>query len=241
MKKLPDYITRRLPKSQWNKLREVPTWEGVLYYDPEDFKLDRPLTFYRRMYCWQLHEEIIYPMRVFKTNTQLSRIKRGSKRKPMYRRYVMFKWQPNLLIGKDQNKVLYCHQLTMLCWMGFAICDPRHWVVDHIDGNPLNDRRSNLQIISQSENCKRSEKVREQARKTQKIAAELSRGLNNQQRHEAALKRKAERERLLADPHALSVASANPEIETTVDLQIELQLDKFLQQVYEPKPKVWNG
>ena len=62
MKKLPDYITRRLPKSQWNKLRDVPTWEGVLYYDPEDFKLDRPLTFYRRMYCWQLHEEIIYPM-----------------------------------------------------------------------------------------------------------------------------------------------------------------------------------
>ena len=119
--------------------------------------------------------------------------------------------------------------------MGFVISDPRHWVVDHIDGNPLNDQPSNLQIISQSENCKRSEKVREQARKTQKIAAELSRGLNNQQRHEAAMKRKAERERLLADPHALSVASAYPDIETTVDLQIDLQLDKFLQQVYEPK------
>ena len=59
MKKLPDYILRRVPRSEWNKLRDVPTWEGVLYYDPEDFKLDRPLTFYRRMYCWQLHEEII--------------------------------------------------------------------------------------------------------------------------------------------------------------------------------------
>ncbi len=233
MKKLPDYILRRVPRSEWNKLRDVPTWEGVLYYDPEDFKLDRPLTFYRRMYCWQLHEEIIYPMRVFKTNTQLSRIKRGSKRKPMYRRYVMFKWQPNLLVGKGSTKNLYCHQLTMLCWMGFVISDPRHWVVDHIDGNPLNDRRSNLQIISQSENCKRSEKVREQARKTQKIAAELSRGLNNQQRHEAAMKRKAERERLLADPRVVAVASANPEIETTVDLQIELQLDKFLQKIYD--------
>ena len=235
MKKLPDYILRRVPRSEWNKLRDVPTWEGVLYYDPEDFKLDRPLTFYRRMYCWQLHEEIIYPMRVFKTNTQLSRIKRGSKRKPMYRRYVMFKWQPNLLLGKGSTKNLYCHQLTMLCWMGFVISDPRHWVVDHIDGNPLNDQPSNLQVISQSENCKRSEKVREHARKTQKLSVELNRGLNNQQRHEAALKRKAERERLLADPHALSVASAYPDIETTVDLQIDLQLDKFLQQVYEPK------
>ena len=218
MKKLPDYILRRVPN-----------------YDPEDFKLDRPLTFYRRMYCWQLHEEIIYPMRVFKTNTQLSRIKQGSKRKPMYRRYVMFKWQPNLLIGKDQNKVLYCHQLTMLCWMGFAICDPRHWVVDHIDGDPLNDQPSNLQVISQSENLRRSEEVRENARKMQKLGAELSRGLNNQQRHEAAMRRRAERKALLAAPRAVSVASAYPEIETTVDLQIDLQLDKFLQQVYEPK------
>ena len=53
----------------------------------------------------------------------------------------------------------------MLCWMGFAIADPRHWVVDHIDGNPLNDRPKNLQIITQSMNLKRSPKVRAHARK----------------------------------------------------------------------------
>ena len=76
----------------------------------------------------------------------------------------------------------------------------------------------------------------EQARKMQKLSVELNRGLSNQQRHEAALKRRAERERLLAEPRVVAVASASPEIETTVDLQIELQLDKFLQQVYEPKP-----
>ena len=235
MKKLPDYILRRVPRSEWNKLRDVPTWEGVLYYDPEDFKLDRPLTFYRRMYCWQLHEEIIYPMRVYETDVNSSHRNHGSNRKPMYRRYVMFKWQPNLLLGKGSTKNLYCHQLTMLCWMGFVISDPRHWVVDHIDSNPLNDRPSNLQVITQSENNRRSEKVMEQARKMQKLSVELCRGLSNQQRHEAALKRKAERERLLAEPRVVAVASANPEIETTVDLQIDLQLDKFLQQVYEPK------
>ena len=232
MKKLPDYITRRLPKSQWNKLREVPTWEGVLYYDPMDIVLDRPLTFYRRMFCPVLNDEIIYPLRSHKRNTQQGYIKHGSKHKPMYRHFISFNWLPNLLLGKDRMKNINCHKLTMLCLTGFAIADPRHWVVDHIDGNPLNDRPSNLQVISQSENCKRSEKVREQARKTQKIAAELSCGLNNQQRHEAALKRRAERERLLAEPHVVSVASANPDIETTVDLQIDLQLDKFLQQVY---------
>ena len=236
MKKLPDYILRRVPRSEWNKLRDVPTWEGVLYYDPEDFKLDRPLTFYQRMYCWQLHEEIIYPMRVYKTNSVYSLIKHGSKRKPMYRHCIKFKWLPNLLQGKCREKVLNCHKLTMLCWMGFAIADPRHWVVDHIDGNPLNDQPSNLQVITQSENSRRSEKVREQARKIHKLSVEFCRGLNNQQRHEAAMKRRAERERLLAEPRVVAAASANPEIETTVDLQIDLQLDKFLQQVYEPKP-----
>jgi hypothetical protein len=217
MKKLPDYILRRLPRHHWKLLRDVPTWEGVLYYDPLDFELDRPLTFYRRLYCWQLHEEIIYPMWAHESDVNRSHRKRGSKRKPMYRRWISFKWQPNLLFGKDQNKVLYCHQLTMLCWMGFAIADPRHWVVDHIDGNPLNDRPSNLQVISQSENCRRSEKVREQARKTQKIAAELSRGLSNQQRHEAALKRRAER--------AKQIASIHQDMERDIEVELEMAID----------------
>jgi hypothetical protein len=190
MKKLPDYILRRLPRHHWKLLRDVPTWEGVLYYDPMDIVLDRPLTFYRRVFCPELDDEIIYPLRIHKTNSDHSYIKHGSKHKPMYRHFISFNWLPNLLLGKDRMKNINCHTLTMLCLTGFTIADPRHWVVDHIDGNPLNDRPSNLQVISQSENCKRSEKVREHARKTQKIAAELSRGLNNQQRHEAALKRR---------------------------------------------------
>lgn len=161
---IPDYIRRRLPKHHWKLLREVPTWEGVLYYDPLDFLLDRPLTFYRRLHCPQLREDIIFPLRVYEFNSALWYIKHGGKRRPMYRRQIKFSWKPNLLPGRDSMKYLQCSQLTMLCLTGFAIADPRHWVVDHIDGNPLNDRPSNLQVISQSENCRRSQRFMEQAR-----------------------------------------------------------------------------
>ena len=44
----------------------------------------------------------------------------------------------------------------MLAYMGFAVADRRHWVIDHKDGNTLNDRPSNLQVITQRENCHRS-------------------------------------------------------------------------------------
>jgi hypothetical protein len=164
-KPLPDFIQRSIPQHQWNTLHPVPTWEGVLYYDPLDFDLDRPLTFYRRLRRRGAKADFIYPMRVYQKDVNSSHCKHGSNHKPMYRRYIKFKWQPNLLLGKCRSKVLYCHQLTMLCWMGFAINDPRHWVVDHIDGNSLNDRPKNLQVISQRENCRRSPKVRAQARK----------------------------------------------------------------------------
>ena len=39
-KPLPDYVVRRLPRSRWKALEEVPTWNGVLYYDPEDLHLN---------------------------------------------------------------------------------------------------------------------------------------------------------------------------------------------------------
>lgn len=199
-RKLPDYILRRLPRHHWKLLREVPTWEGVLYYDPLDFVLDRPLTFYRRLYCWQLATDIIYPLKVHKMNCQLGYIKSGSKRKPMYRRYITFHCRSNLLWGLGGFKTLYCHKLTMLCLTGFAIADPRHWVVDHIDGNPLNDRPSNLQVISQSENCRRSEEFREQV-------------LRNIEAYNARRRR------------AIQIASIHKDMERDIEVEMEMAIE----------------
>ena len=55
---------------------------------------------------------------------------------------------------------LQCSILTELCRTGSAIADRRHWFVDHIDGNPMNDRPSNLQVISAHENIRRSERAK---------------------------------------------------------------------------------
>ena len=49
----------------------------------------------------------------------------------------------------------------MLAYMGFAIADRRHYVIDHINNITLDDRPSNLQVITQRENLLRSERRRE--------------------------------------------------------------------------------
>ena len=156
-KKMPDYVARRLPRHHWKLLRPVPAWDGVLYYDPLDIQLDRPLTFYRRLHHRRLGE-IRYPVKSWKKDVTSSYRKKGVRAKPMFREFIKIRRKGTLI-------PLYVSQLTMHCMMGFTIADPRHWVVDHIDGDSMNNRPSNLQVISQSENCRRSELFREQMRK----------------------------------------------------------------------------
>ena len=175
---MPDYVARRLPRNHWKLLRPVPAWDGVLYYDPLDFELDRPLTFYRRLQHRRLGE-VRYPVKVYTVDLQISnRKKRGSQR-PRFQRKIK-------ISRKGVTVHLACSNLTMHCQMGFTIADPRHWVVDHINGDSTDDRPSNLQVITQSENCRRSEAIREHARKI----GRLCRGKSNAQRHAEAEERK---------------------------------------------------
>ena len=221
---------RALSEQVRKRLEPVPTdpYEAFLMWDPEDLKQDRPLTFYRKLKSKRFKAPVIYPLPVDVMDSHYTSRLHGKNSAPDYRRRIKTMYK-----GKIYN--FLCSNLTMLCILQFRRENPHINVIEHLNGDSLDDRPSNLLLSTQSANNRRSEKVMEQARKMQKLSVELNRGLSNQQRHEAAMKRKAERERLLAEPRVVAVASAIPEIETTVDLQIELQLDKFLQQVYEPK------
>ena len=219
---------RALPEQVRKRLEPVPTdpYEAFLMWDPEELRQDRPLTFYRKLKSKRFKAPVIYPLPVVVEDSHYTSRLHGKNSAPDYRRRIKTMYK-----GKIYN--FLCSNLTMLCILQFRRENPHINVIEHLNGDSLDDRPSNLLLSTQSANNRRSEKVMEQARKMQKLGTKAA--------AEARRRRREEREALLTDPHAVAVASESTDIETTVDLQIELQLDKFLQQVYEPKPKVWNG
>ena len=174
------------------ELQWVPTWEGVLQWAPDDLRADRPLRFWHVFYNRRLKRTI---------RTRLQETAMASGRKLQYfRRTISFS-------HKGKNPTLWCAYLTELCRTGFAIADRRHWVVDHIDGNPMNDRPSNLQVISQQENLRRSERVK------------ASNKLSSEERKKRRLERQARIEEVRRQ-----VIRAMPPDATRIDVEMEVAL-----------------
>ena len=178
------------------RLEWVPTWEGALQYAPADLKADRCLR------IWHTFRSKTFGGRRIRIELK--------PHLPVYhgcdilRRRVGFKFKHKGLLTCLQRS-----QLTMLCLMGFTITDCRHWVIDHISGNTLDDRPSNLQVITQHENSARSERL--------KMTQRLSPKENKRRREERVAWMNERRRQLMAiHPDADMI---DIEFELAVELQ----------------------
>ena len=159
------------------RLEWVPTWEGVLQYAPVDLKEDRNLR------LWHTFRSKKFGGR--RVRIQLRPNLVGYQGPHIQRQRVRFMFR-----HKRQRIYLYRTRLTMLCLTGFAISDRRHWVIDHRNNNTLDDRPSNLQVITQRENLERSER--------RKITQRLSPKENKRQREERVAWMNERRRQLMA-------------------------------------------
>lgn len=141
-----------LQKGLSRGLEWLPSYEGVLLYDPEDIKEDRPV----RLWHYTKHRRFGDKPVLYELKPSLCKCDHSRNGRDQQRPRVEFKFMHH-----GQLYHLQRSYATWLAYMGFAIADRRHWVIDHLDNNTLNDSKSNLQVITQRENCHRSARLQE--------------------------------------------------------------------------------
>ncbi len=182
----------------YGKLEWLPTWEGVLMYDPEDLKNDRPVRIWhviaRKSKRYGV-QRIAYELKPYLDSC-------------CYKKNVCNSLRPRCAYQfnhKGKKFRIYRYHATMLAYFAFVPENTKLYVADHYDKNTLNDRISNLRYIPQSENLNRSEEFLENIR------------LSNAERKRRARIRMAWKERMR--PHVIATIGPGA---TAIDVEFEL-------------------
>ena len=176
------------------RLEWVPSWEGVLQWAPADLKNDRNL-------------RIWHTFRSKKFGGRRVRIQLRPHLPVFQGRDILRRRAEFVFCHKGQRQQILRSYLTKLCETGFAICDRRHWVIDHKNCNTLDDRPSNLQVIKQRENLARSER--------RKVTQRMSNAERKRQREERVAWMQERKRQLMA---------IHPEADM-MDIEFELAIE----------------